>query len=227
MWLRMNRLGLRRCLPRYYCQDFGSFFLSLHGVYRVLGIFIIGGNMQTPASYEHPTECHNLQSYWGHLGAEGLMAASMGVSVLSPLRVDVLVLGDVDDVGLDLGRDGVLDLGHGCNDSRGDDLVCFHAGDSLGSGGRLGCGVFNLLGGRDDGLDLLGGRDDGHRLVIIGGRCLGTTEVEIHARLEVAGPGLDIVGQNVGHLCARDGIVTGENRAPRVVGSDLRNARSL
>jgi hypothetical protein len=60
--IKINRLGLRRGLPRHYCKDSSPLFLTLHGVYCELGILIIGKSYATASFlYVHPAQCHEVQ----------------------------------------------------------------------------------------------------------------------------------------------------------------------
>jgi len=132
---------------------------------------------------------------------EVLVAASMAVGV--PLGVDILVLGNVDDVGLDLRWLRLLEFW--ClSDSSGIDLVYCSARVRFGDGRWLCIGPWLRLRGVD------------RRRIIIARRSLSTAHVVLQVLLQSAGSGLDIIGQNVGDLGARSRIVAREDGTDRV-----------
>jgi len=163
---------------------------------------------------------------WHNLCVEGLVAADVAVSM--PLRVDGLVSGNVDNLGLGLqvvvdllGLRSRGDLGDGSNlelvdlrRSLGRSL-----GRRLGSGGRGGRGRGGLLGGGRSSR----GAGSSARLHLLT-RSIATAHVEVHVLVRLAGLGLDVIGVDVGDLVARGGVVAGHEGAPGVGGRGLDSA---
>jgi len=139
----------------------------------------------------------------------------MVVSVSVPLCVDILDRGDVDSLGKLVVRLGVLLLGRRC-DSGSSHFDVGSVGVFVGSrgGSRLGSGVLCQLAGA-------GGRLcrrlrlARRRAVVARGR-LSTAHVEVHALVEVAGLGLNVVGKDVRNLVARSLIVASQDRTEGV-----------
>ena len=161
---------------------------------------------------------------WHNLCVEGLVAANVAVSV--PLRVDGLVGGNVDNLGLGL-QVAVNLLGLRSRGDLGDgsDLELVDLGRSLGrSLGRGGGGG----GGRSRGGLLGGGRSSGgaggSAGLLLLTRSIAAAHVEVHVLVRRAGLGLDVIGVDVGDLVARGGVVAGHDGAPGVGGRGLDGA---
>lgn len=178
--VKMNRLTCNTDYPIIISADEA---LILSWVYRETDILNIGKVQAGPQDHGNPALACTT--------AANLCAVTVTASVAVTLGVDVCVLGNVDNLGLDLG-------GNGCgSDGSSVDLVLA----LLGSRSRGGLGL---------GAGRLG--------VVVLSRSLTTAHVELHVLALVAGLGLDIIGKDVRALGAGNSVVAGEDGAPGVSG---------
>jgi hypothetical protein len=164
-------------------------------------------------------QCHGVSGYLKHLCAEVLVAASVPVNVLRPLRIDVLVSGDNNGLCLDLRLLGrILELGRRGDCRKVDLVIICRAGRSLCGCRRFGLRSFGLRSFR---LGSFGLGSWVRGLLVVIGWGVRTAKVKLHVGGEVASLGAGVIWQDVGHRSAGDGVVTGEDRAPRSIKREL------